>query len=531
MSIVCTLTIAYNANGGSNAPASGSYTKTGDSYPISVTATLAAGSPSRSGYNFLGWSTSSVATSASYYAGGSYTYTFEYQWRTAHTTTLYAVWQAKTYTISYRPGSNGTGQYYYATKTHGVDLALRGATYTRSGYNQVGWATSDGGPKAYNLGGAYTANAPTTLYPVWNISASTFTLDKTSVDMDGSDQVTISITRYNNSFTHTVTVSLGSESQSYTNVGTSQVFTIPLSWSAQTPNSANARATVKVDTYDGSALVGSNSATINAHVPDSVVPTVSVSGTNNSTNTAVQSWDVLVQGYSTITLSATVGGVQGSTVTNIIFSGDGVSQSGTGTSVTSDLLTTAGSRTWTVAVTDSRGRTNTATLTRTVYEYFTPSVTEFSAVRSDSTGAADTVGTYVAAKPTFSVASCGGNNSASVSTISYKAQTAQSYTTAQTGAVSGTIYVIGGGNIAITSWYDVKFELTDAIGNTVVYIIQVPTATGVSFGLNGQCARFGGPVLHDDRFECDWLAQFDNDIIIGSTRLTEAQLIALLNMI
>ena len=63
-------------HGGSGAPAS--QTKT-----HGVTLTLSSTKPTRSGYTFKGWSTSSTATSASYSAGGSYT--------TNASATLYAV--------------------------------------------------------------------------------------------------------------------------------------------------------------------------------------------------------------------------------------------------------------------------------------------------------------------------------------------------------------------------------------------------------------------------------------------------------
>lgn len=68
-------TLSYNANGGSGAPSS----QTGGStYKIPTT------TPTRSGYKFLGWSTSSSASSASYEAGSSITI--------SKNTTLYAVW-------------------------------------------------------------------------------------------------------------------------------------------------------------------------------------------------------------------------------------------------------------------------------------------------------------------------------------------------------------------------------------------------------------------------------------------------------
>lgn len=74
---------------------------------------------------------------------------------------------AATYTISYNKGSNGTGTNTTDTKTHGTALTLKGAIFTRSGYYQSGWATSDGGAQAYALSASYTANAAVTLYPVW----------------------------------------------------------------------------------------------------------------------------------------------------------------------------------------------------------------------------------------------------------------------------------------------------------------------------------------------------------------------------
>lgn len=72
-----TYTVSYSANGGSGAPAS--QTKTKD-----IALTLSGTKPMRSGYTFLGWATSSSATSASYQPGGSYT--------ANASVTLYAVW-------------------------------------------------------------------------------------------------------------------------------------------------------------------------------------------------------------------------------------------------------------------------------------------------------------------------------------------------------------------------------------------------------------------------------------------------------
>ena len=89
----------------------------------------------------------------------------------------------KTYAVTYAAGANGTGTIPAGEKTHGQDFTLSSSTFTRDGFVQTGWATSDGGPQLYALGGSYTANADVTLYPVWakvaSVTAFNYTDGKT----------------------------------------------------------------------------------------------------------------------------------------------------------------------------------------------------------------------------------------------------------------------------------------------------------------------------------------------------------------
>ena len=155
---VNTYTVSYNANGGSGAPSV--QTKT-----YGVTLTLSSTKPTRTGYTFLGWSTSSTATSATYSAGGSYT--------SNSSATLYAVWSVNTYTVSYN-ANGGSGAPSGQTKTYGVTLTLSSTKPTRTGYTFKGWATSSTATSAsYSAGGSYTSNSSTTLYAVWAINTYT----------------------------------------------------------------------------------------------------------------------------------------------------------------------------------------------------------------------------------------------------------------------------------------------------------------------------------------------------------------------
>ena len=516
MGYTCTVHVLYDANGGSGAPMSQhmwAYNVT--TFPKTITVTLRSSVPTRSGYEFLGWSTNSSASSAAYSAGDLFNYTFPVNTGSdqSSTTTLYAVWRQKEYVVFYRKGTYGTGTDVSDTKYGGVDLTLRGRIFTRSGYKQTGWSINgNGSGYSYGLGGTYTANAGITLYPYWSIIKSTITSVTDSVLADGSTQGIVSIDRPNAEFTHVVLISLGTRSQEFTDVGTSLTFTIPSAWIDQIPNATAAVATVSLTTYKNGSQVGTpDTKSFVVTVPESVVPTITLAGENQSSNSTVSNWDVLVQGYSQIALTATASAGSGATITSIAFSGEGVSQIGVGTTVTSELLTSAGSKTWTATVTDSRGRMSTATLTRTVHEYYPTSILSLSAFRSTSEGNASPAGgQYVTAVGNYSFASCDGHNFAEVKKIEYKQHNEQTWTQGEGSAASGTVYTFG--PISLLYVYDIRLTVTDALGSSAAYTVNVSSVRGVSFGLNGRCARFGGPVQYDDRFECDWDAQFDGQI-------------------
>lgn len=148
-------TISYNANGGSGAPSS--QTKW-----YGTNLTLSSSKPTRTGYSFLGWSTSSSATSATYAAGGIYS--------ANASTRLYAVWKANTYTVKY-DANGGTGAPANQTKTYGKVLTLSSTKPTKTNYNFKGWGTSASATTvAYDPGASYTANAAITLYAIWELA-------------------------------------------------------------------------------------------------------------------------------------------------------------------------------------------------------------------------------------------------------------------------------------------------------------------------------------------------------------------------
>ncbi|MDO4557250.1 MAG: InlB B-repeat-containing protein, partial [Lachnospiraceae bacterium] len=152
-----TYTITFNTNEGEGALASQIKT-------YGVNLTLSSTEPTRTGYTFLGWSTSSTAISASYSAGSSYTLN--------SSATLYAVWAVNTYIVSYN-ANGGSGAPASQTKTYGVTLTLSSTKPTRTGYTFLGWSTNSAANSVnYTAGQVYSGNDDLLLYAVWNSNPS-----------------------------------------------------------------------------------------------------------------------------------------------------------------------------------------------------------------------------------------------------------------------------------------------------------------------------------------------------------------------
>ena len=113
-------TITYDANGGTGAPSATTYT-----YATSGSTNLSSTQPTRSGHSFLGWSTSSSATSATYSAGQAW------DLNNANNYTLYAVWKAcgKGYYL------NGNTCSKCSANTYSTGSANSSCTNCPSGYS------------------------------------------------------------------------------------------------------------------------------------------------------------------------------------------------------------------------------------------------------------------------------------------------------------------------------------------------------------------------------------------------------------
>ena len=146
--------VAFDANGGSGTAPAKISVKRGGSVEIPKS------SLTREGFYFLGWSTSKTATAAAYKSGSSLTLN--------NNITLYAVWQARTWTISF-DANGGTGSIPTTRRiTHGNSVVVGTCTLKRDNYYFMGWAEDAKATSAkYNSASSIVMTKDVKLYAVW----------------------------------------------------------------------------------------------------------------------------------------------------------------------------------------------------------------------------------------------------------------------------------------------------------------------------------------------------------------------------
>lgn len=137
--VLLTFTLNYDANGGNGAPASQTYKATSQ-YEKSYTFTISSQTPTREGYNFLGWNTDKNADTASKQPGNTIVVN-----NNNNPTTLYAVWEEK---APVTPDDSKVGENFDVSKdivkvicettdTHNESYGLKNDYYSVSDRKQL----------------------------------------------------------------------------------------------------------------------------------------------------------------------------------------------------------------------------------------------------------------------------------------------------------------------------------------------------------------------------------------------------------
>lgn len=331
----------------------------------------------------------------------------------------------------------------------------------------------------------------------------------------------INLPAADSTFYHTVVYSWGSLTGTIgTNLKSSVDWTIPIDFCTGVPNGTQGTLFVTAETFmsNGTSL-GKVTRSTPCNVPASVVPAISAITLSDSGGNVPSSWGVYVRGKSQLHVNITADGRYYSRIVGYSIKALGV----TVTSNDSDvgIIPNAGTVNVEVTVTDSRGRTATATKSITVEDYVEPTIEAFSVERANNSGTPIDNGTYAKIPLKVSASPIGNKNTVEAK-IYHMRSDLNDWTLARTIPVAYSIdQTVMIANMVASRSYAIKIEVVDAFGTTLVestlnaegaVMGWMPGGIGVSFGKAAEEAYTA---------DFDWLihgrkgAHFDADVTVN----------------
>lgn len=267
----------------------------------------------------------------------------------------------------------------------------------------------------------------------------------------------ITIGRYVNTFTHTLTYNFGNTSGTIaTNVGEKVTWIPSKDLGSQIPNSTSGVGTITCTTYNGGTLIGSTSKTFTLWVSGDMYPTFTYTyGQNEDFN------GLLLTTMSSVSFEIqNATGSYGSTIKSYSITGEGLNVNES--NGTSSVFQNNGSFTYTLKITDSRNRTATQTKSINVYKYAKPTVT-LNVVRCDQYDKPSDTGNYALVGVTYSVSNPNyANKNAKQIVIEYKRSDAEYFETFFNGELENYLgsQTYTNTNIIFDSAYSYDFKAT-----------------------------------------------------------------------
>lgn len=275
------------------------------------------------------------------------------------------------------------------------------------------------------------------------VGKSTFAFTNTAITLDGGS-TTIDITRDNQSYSHKL-------SHGYGIIATLAVGTTSYTWKPtaaqltkffeEVPNQKTRQIDVYLDTYNGSTLVGRDVHALTVTLSEATGKATISGFAINDGNAITKGGGVIVNGKSILTASMTVTAKHGANITKAVFTYESNEYMSVEDLVASlPLTTTPTNYTIGYKVTDSRGFTTAASLTKSCARYDAPTIDTLEMVRCDSDGNETEAGTKAKAIVKGSWSSLGGKNTATFK-LGYKLQNGDSYTYQTIVVTNGTVNV------------------------------------------------------------------------------------------
>lgn len=426
------LTIRHRGEG--NLPANVSVSRKSSASSFTVSANISSTVPTREGYRFLGYSATS---------GGS---------------------------VKYQPGDKISKTFY------------RNATFTRQERETPG----DGNTYYFNYYTTSNQSETVSVYAIWEAAGSTVTAS------DGTlgTQQTITVNRIDASYTHTIRYAFAGQTGTIaTNVTTSCNWTPPITLAEYLTDAESAACTIYCDTYlADNTLFGTTQTTITLAIPSSVKCTIASVTLAETVAGLNAKFGAFVQNKSQISVTGVFNSGSGSpaygaTVASVSITING--QTLTSNGAVTNLLATSGTNSYTLTITDSRGRTDSYTSTFNVVAYNSPSV-------SASTERDAATQSTINVSYSWNISDVSNRNDKSI-VIEWASESDSDEAVITPSAYSGTAtYAITGADISEA--YDITVTVADyftevtnsstvsAVGSRIVHI----SATDKTVALHGQ---------------------------------------------
>lgn len=432
---------------------------------------------------------------------------------------------------------------YPATKSMAITTGS-GSTYhsatiswTFGECRSTSWADADGtytdaywGQVAHNADGTATIRAHITGDRVTaSFSIDTYvdlvlpTIPRASKATVSSDTVTIgntqviSTNRASSSFTHTVEISMGEYSVTYTGVGAS------VSWIADTAalmpymDTWQQKVTIRTTTYSGSTNLGTTTTTFKLQVDTSVYKPVITFGTptdTNATTSALEASGKFIKGYAQLSQLVSVASndtTYGDKVVRLQVTLGNTTQNANINASSGSLAFTAAvtQATVTAVATDNRGYSVTKTYTLDVFDYQPIAISSVEIARVNVNEEPTETGEYLLYKITGKCFQ--GNFGQASNTITVQSETKQASASAYDPWVTETSVTPSGsgyadftieertvaGTYSSSSQYDVIFKLTDALTSAQTIVVRVHEGVPVAAWGSDHFDIYGEFHVHD----------------------------------
>lgn len=360
-----------------------------------------------------------------------------------------------------------------------------------------------------------------------SISVSGSTMDST---------ITIQISKAKSSFTHTLVWSFGNENGTIVSQTSNPSVTwTPLSkqLASQIPNSESGTGTLTCITYDGNTEIGRKSINFTLQVPSGTKP--SITGFKSSiVPVGMKDCGLYVKNHTAVKWYVAACGAYGSTIQKCTISGQNLSETITESAEsytkTSSTLTIAGEKVYTVTVTDSRGRTASATGSITVVDYNSPIITSANSFRSNADGTLNGSGEYVTHKLTASFYTLRGNNNIEIEVFDKKSSDS-TYSDLDKVIIKNdsedkTVnysYTYPSSSFKADTKYDFKIVISDSIGQSSTVYTHVGTKNvPINIASDNNSIAIGcfaqKQVDNKGLFRCEWAASFASSPQVDSDR-------------